>query len=97
MDTMRFPIRFRLGEVEKIEDGSDEYYAHLLAMTCQIIEGELPLTPEYGVPDPVFDESAKRQLAFIAGAFIPEISIASVDVSDSDSGKSSVSINFSRR
>lgn len=97
MDTMRFPLRFRLGDIEKIQEGTDEYYAHLLAMTCQILEGELPLTPEYGVPDPVFDESAKRQLAFIAGAFIPEISIASVDVSDSDTGQSNVNINFIKR
>jgi hypothetical protein len=94
---MRFPLRFRLGEIEKLTEGSDQYYAHLLAMTCQILEGELPLTPEYGVPDPVFDESAKRQLAFIAGAFIPEISIQSVSIGDSDIGESKVNITFARR
>lgn len=97
MDTLRFPLRFERGEIQKYVEGTDEYYAHLLAMTCQILEGELPLTPEYGVPDPVFDENAKRQLAYIAGAFIPEISIIGVDISDTDQGRSQVNISFVKR
>lgn len=97
MDTLRVPLRFRDGEAEKLIEGEDPYYAQLLALTCQIMPGELPLTPNYGVDDPTFSETAKRQLAFLAGAFIPEITLESVDISDSNSGVSGIDIAFTVR
>lgn len=94
---MRIPLRFRNGEAEKLEDGSDDYFAQLLALTTQILPGELPLNPNYGVDDPTFDERARRQLAFLVGAFIPEITLERVAVVDSVSGRSRVDIAFTVR
>jgi hypothetical protein len=96
MDSFKIPMRFRNGDVEKVVDGTDDYYAQLLALTIQILPGELPLTPQYGVADPVFDEEAKEQLAFIAAAFIPEIILDSVDIEDDPSGRSRIVIAFSQ-
>ena len=94
---MRIPLRFRNGEAEKLEDGSDDYFAQLLALTTQILPGELPLNPNYGVDDPTFDETARRQLAFLVGAFIPEITLERVAVLDTVSGRSRVDIAFTVR
>lgn len=85
------------GRIETVVDGTDEYYAQLLALTCQIRPGELPLTPDYGAADPVFSEQAKKQLAFTAGAFIPEIALTSVDITQDDAGKVGIGISFGRR
>lgn len=97
MDSFKIPFQFKNGEIEKVVDQTDEYYAQLLALTAQILPGELPLTPEYGVPDPAFSEEAKQQLAFTAGAFIPEIVLQSVDIEDGVDGRSRISIGFARR
>jgi hypothetical protein len=97
MDSMRIPFRFRGGEIEKVVEGTDEYYAQLLALTAQIAPGELPLTPEYGVNDPTFNEEAKRQLAFIVGSLVPEIVLTNVEVDQDDTGKVGIQIGFTRR
>lgn len=97
MDTLKFPIRFRQGAVEKLDDGSDDYYAQLLALAIQIIPGELRLNPQYGVEDPTFSDILTRDLAFTAGAYIPEIIIDTADISINEMGQSRVNINFRQR
>jgi hypothetical protein len=97
MDTFRFPIQFHNGSVNKLRDFSDDYYAQLLALSIQIIPGELPLTPTYGVEDPTFQFTLTRDLAFTAGAFIPEIVIDSVQISETESGIVEVGLGFRQR
>lgn len=96
MDTFRLPIKYRNGGVEKIQDLTDEYYGHLLSMSIQIMPTELPLNPQYGVEDATFDESLTRDLAFTAGAFIPEIVIDSAQIVISENGQSTIDISFSQ-
>lgn len=97
MDTLRFPIRFSSGNVENLAEGSDAYYAQLLALAAQIKPGELPLTPEFGCEDPVFDRESRDQLALTAAYFVPEVAIESLDIAESDSGESQIKITFSVR
>lgn len=97
MDTFKFPIRFRGGGVEKIQEGTDDYYAHLLALSLQIIPGELPLNPQYGVEDPTFDESLVRDLAFTAGAFIPEIIVDTASADLDNNGQVQIKVSFTQR
>jgi hypothetical protein len=97
MDSMRIPINFVGGQVQKVVDGTDEYYAQLLALTAQIRPGELILTPDYGSSDPAFNEEAKKQLAFIAGAYIPEIVLTGVEITQDNSGEVGISVSFARR
>lgn len=96
MDTFRLPIAFRNGGIEKIQDGTDEYYGHLLSLSLQILPTELPLNPQYGVEDPTFDESLTRDLAFTAGAFIPEVIIDSAQILINEDGRSTIDISFSQ-
>lgn len=97
MDTFKFPIRFRNKEIEKFTDGTDDFYAHLLAMSIQVLPGELPLNPDFGVEDATFDETLTRDLAFTAGAFIPEIIVDSAELALEENGKVRVNLAFSQR
>lgn len=97
MDTLRFPIQFYNGSVKKLTDSSDEYYAQLLALSIQIIPGELPLTPAFGIEDPTFQSELTRDLAFTAGAFIPEIIIDSIQISQTELGLVEIGLGFKQR
>jgi hypothetical protein len=97
MDTFKFPIRFRQGEVEKWQEDTDEYYSHLLALSLQIMPGELPINPQFGIEDPTFNESLTRDLAFTAGAFIPEIIVSTASITTDSAGQTKINIDFSRR
>jgi hypothetical protein len=97
MDTFRFPIQFYNGSVKKLTDLTDDYYAQLLALSIQIIPGELPLTPTYGIEDPTFQAALTRDLAFTAGAFIPEIMIDNVQISETESGVVEIGLGFRQR
>lgn len=97
MDTLKFPIEFLNGEVKKLTDSGDEYFAQLLALSIQIVPGELPLTPTYGIEDPTFDSSLTRDLAFTAGAFIPEIFVEQANVRQNENGEVQVVLSFAKR
>ena len=97
MDTFKFPIRFRGGGVEKIVEGTDEYYGHLLALSIQVLPTELPLNPQFGIEDPAFDESLTRDLAFTAGAYIPEIVVDRASVVLNENGQFTIELSFSQR
>jgi hypothetical protein len=98
MDSLRFPIRFeKNGEISRLADGSDEFYAQLLALTAQIQPGELPLTPTFGVSDPTFEESLTRQLSLNAAAQIPEVFVQTSQVRVSETGKTELDIQFGVR
>lgn len=97
MDTLRFPIRFANGGVEKYQEGTDDYYSHLLALLVQIQPQDLPLSPQYGVQDPTFSETLTRDLALSVGGFIPEIIVESATIEVSNSGETKINIAFSQR
>lgn len=97
MDTLKFPIEFFNGEIKKLAEQSDDYFAQLLALSIQIIPGELPITPTYGIEDPTFENSLTRDLAFTAGAFIPEIYIEQARIRQNENGEVQVALSFAQR
>lgn len=97
MDALKFPLEFYNGSARKLADGTDEYYAQILALAIQINPGELRLTPTYGVEDPTFQPFLTRDLAFTAGAFVPEIIISDAVIQQGQDGRVEVNISFSQR
>ena len=98
MDSLRFPVRFTSnGEAQKLTEGSDEFFAQLLALTAQIQPGELPLQPTYGVTDPTFQETLTKQLSLNAAAQIPEVFVRTSNVVISESGETQIDIQFGVR
>lgn len=97
MDALKFPLEFYNGSLRKLTDGSDAYYAQILALAIQINPGELPLTPTYGVEDPTFQPFLTRDLAYTAGAFVPEIIINNALLEQSPDGRVEINISFAQR
>lgn len=96
MDTISLPIRFNLGQFEKIAFDTDQYYAFLLASTMQIEPNELPITPGFGCYSPVFVNEIIEGLAINAAQFVPEVEIEKADVRPYDDGKAEIDVFFRR-
>lgn len=96
MDTISLPISFRQGYFEKYTDGTDEYYAFLLAMAMQIEPGELPITVNYGCYSPIFDNQAIANFAVAAAQYVPEIDLIDVDVLSLGEGRAQIDVSFTQ-
>ncbi len=94
MDTFALPLSFNRGNVTKITDTTDEYYAHLLSCIIRTEPGELPLTPTFGCASPVFGNTEITNLAVTAAKFVPEINVGTVKIISSTSGKSQIQLSF---
>ena len=95
MNTMRLPIRFGLDyRVLTITDGSDEYYATLLADSLRIEPGELPISTAFGTFDPSFEHQTPKTAVQNACRYIPEISIQDVSSKLDNAGAIGVMVNF---
>jgi len=96
MDTIKFPLRFaESGEALRLSDGSDEYYAQMLALAMQIMPGELPLAPDYGTEDPTFSTDSKLTFIATAASYVPEVEISEVEIRQDDFGKTRIDVAYS--
>lgn len=77
-----------------IEEGTDEYYATLLANTLKTEPYELPISTAFGVLDPAFGFETPLKAAQNAARFIPEISIQDVSSKLEVDGSLGVNIIF---
>lgn len=97
MDSIAFPIRFTSDrDLKKHAGGSAEQYAQILAIAAQTLPGEMPITPNFGSADPTFSDEAKN-LMFTAAAFVPEIRLVDVQISDTEDGRAQVDVSFELR
>lgn len=96
MDTMAIPVKFEGGSIRTIAEGSDEYYAHLLAFALQTEEGELILNPSFGIQDPLFDDDLTFQMSLVAAQYVPEVSVISVVDQANGQGSARVKVIFER-
>lgn len=98
MNTIKVPLRFKSNSYEMvtIEDGSDEFYATILSNAMRIEPLELPLSTNFGVPDPSFGRTSEQSV-YSASKFVPEISITSVSSKLDESGVSTLAITFERK
>jgi hypothetical protein len=96
MDTIAIPVRFDGGAIKTIQEGSDEYYAHLLAFALQTEKGELILNPTFGILDPVFDDDLTFQLSLTAAQYVPEVSVTSIVPQPNSQGQVGLKIIFER-
>lgn len=95
MNTLRLPLRFKTDySMETIIEGSDEFYATLLADSLRIEPGELPISTSFGTLDPSFEYQTPKAAVQNAARHIPEISITDVSSKLDNSGAVSVAVNF---
>jgi len=88
---------FRLspsGSVVTVEEGTDEQYAHELAVAVLTRTGERPLVPDFGIADPVFVGFDAEALRLHIDLFGPPVEIAGVTVKVADMSTQSVVVEF---
>lgn len=96
MDTIAIPVKFEGGAIRTITEGSDEYYAHLLAFALQTEQGEMILNPTFGILDPIFDEDLTFQLSLQAAQYVPEVSVISTVPQPNSQGQVGLKVIFER-
>lgn len=98
MNTLKLPISFNFdGSMETIAEGSDAYYATILANAIQTEKGEYPISTLYGIDDPVFSGKSINRLFEEVSAYVPEINVENVSIKRAtDDGDVDVSIRFNR-
>lgn len=95
MNTLRLPIKFSIDStMETISEGTDEFYATLLANSLRIEPGELPISTAFGVFDPSFGYQTPLNAVQNAARHIPEILVNDVSSKMEEDGTIGVMVNF---
>lgn len=95
MDVLAFPFRFNAdGTAVKVVQDSEAHHAQQLAALVQTLPGELPLAPQYGTPDPTFDELDPGAIAAAAALFHPTVVINDVAVYVTKTGRIAIQVDF---
>jgi len=99
MDSLKFPITFNNdGSLNKLAEGSDEYFKQLVSFCLLTEPNSLRLTPDFGVFDITFNKLAPEALAISVNKFIPEIQIKNIKGSlAEDDGTLTVSFVYNRK
>ena len=96
MDAIRFPLKFDSSGLQKLTDGTTDYYSQLLSV-CMLTEpGTHPMSPQFGAYDPSFRVIDKSIFVLNAAQFVPEVTITNIDISEKDSndGTMKVAVSF---
>lgn len=93
---IKFPIKFDSTGLEKLTDGSTDYYSQLLSISMLTEPGTHPMSPSFGSYDPVFRLVDTGIFVLNAAQFVPEVTITSIDISGTEPGSNSsrVSVSF---
>jgi hypothetical protein len=81
MATNLISFPFRLGpqgSIVTLQDDSNDYYAEELGLLLLVRVGERPQAPDFGMPDPVFDQVDSQELAAKVLMFGPPVDIIDV-------------------
>lgn len=81
METIGFPIQFVNNEIKKHNVGTSSYYSQLIALSLQILPGELIMDDGYGVDVGLFRRPSSDEIKHKLSRLFPELLITDVDVS----------------
>ena len=84
MNTIKFPIKFDTSGVQKLPEGSYDFYSQLLTVALLTEPQSHPFTPRFGVSDPTFTTIDKGLFVFNASRFVPEVEITSLNITEGD-------------
>lgn len=95
MDVLAFPFRFSAdGTAVKVVQDSEAHHAQQLAALVRTLPGELPLAPQYGTPDPTFDDLDPGSIAAAAALYHPTVVVNDVIIFVTSSGQTAVQVEF---
>lgn len=96
MDAFSFPFRFKNGSPIYLDSETDEYAAQKILTVLQTRPNELPIHPDFGTTDPLFDQTDQAGLYSTIATFFPELSITGIQELLTDDGRVEVSVEFNR-
>lgn len=95
MDVLAYPLTFTSnGRASLVEQNSDQHFAQQISQFVHTRIGELGLSPDYGLEDPVFNDIDTTSLLAGINVFHPKIDIEEIDKSYEDNGILSIDITF---
>lgn len=97
MATNLISFPFRLGPQGNVvirSDDSNDYYAEELAILLLVRTGERSLAPDFGTPDPVFDEVDPNEFAATVATFGPPVAIMNVQTIPLSENRQDVTVTF---
>lgn len=97
MDAITFPVKFSKQGISRLTDGTPDFYRQLLALSAITEPHSLPITPDFGIWDPVFNTVEKGQFVLQSARFVPEVEINTVESTIDDSGQNIVAFSFTIR
>ena len=93
MNTTKFPIKFDGSGVQKLTEGTYDFYSQLLTIALLTEPDVQPFTPRFGVNDPTFTTIDKGLFVLNASRFVPEVEITSLNITE-DNGAIDVQFSF---
>lgn len=95
MDLLSHPFRLESnGDVATVEDGTDAAHAECLAVLALTRRGERTMVPEFGLPDPVFDEVTIADLNVGLLDYGPPIEVTDLEVTEVTETVQRVTVTF---
>jgi hypothetical protein len=94
MDSIKFPLKFDSTGVQKLTEGTDDYYAQLLSIAIQTEPQTHPFSPRFGVYDPTFQGVDRGLFILNAARFVPEVQILELQTSFDTNGKINATFSF---
>jgi hypothetical protein len=95
MDTFSLPFRFTSnGLVSKHAQGTDSYFMHILSNVLQTEPKEMPLDPNFGTNDPLFQKINKASIVEVAAKYVPEMLIDAVSTVTGEDGTEQLVISY---
>jgi hypothetical protein len=94
MDSIKFPIKFDRSGLQKLTEGTTDYYAQLLTISLLTEPMAHPFTPDFGVYDPSFTGVDRGLFILRAAQFVPEVEITAISVDEKANGTSEVAFSF---
>jgi len=94
MDTIKFPIKFDRTGLQKLTEGTYDYYSQLLTISLLSEPRVLPFSPDFGVYDPAFSQIDKGIFLLNAARFVPEVEITEFSTTTKPDGTVDISFGF---
>ena len=95
MDVLAYPLTFTSnGRASLVEQNSEQHFAQQISQFVHTRIGELGLSPDYGIEDPVFNDIDTTSLLAGINVFHPKIEIDEIEKSYEDNGILSIEIKF---
>jgi hypothetical protein len=94
MDTIKFPLKFDSTGVQKVVDGTEDYYSQLLTIAILTEPHTHPFSPRFGVYDPTFRGIDRGLFVLNAARFVPEVEILDLSTDFDNSGTVNTVFSF---